>query len=146
MSKLYDLRTALKTHLVDEGLFDEPAIIIKRQTDIWNDIAVAIASTEHSVAVVIGVAEGSSADDDELVMDLTVPVTILCAPSLEEGAVPEEDLWEDMVKAVHGFVVHPSGHCQYEFKFRGFSDDVELGDNAAQWLARQTVFRVKQNF
>jgi hypothetical protein len=146
VSKLYDLRSALKAHLVDEELFAEDSIIIKRQTDIWNDIAVAIASTVNSVAVVIGVAEGSSADDDELVMELTVPVTILCPPSLEEGALPEEDLWEAMVKAVHGFVVHPSEHCQWEFKFRNFSDDVELGDNAAQWLARQTVFRVRQNF
>jgi hypothetical protein len=147
MSKLYDLRAALKAHLVANAGWDPEAIIIKRQTDIWNDVAIAIETAKNNLCMVIGVAQGRNPDPDgKLIMDLTVPVTILATITLEEGATPEEDVWEQMVLAVHGTSLHPTGHCRFEFQFESFADDIELGDGRPQWIARQTVFKVRQNF
>ena len=147
MSKLYELRAALKAHLVANAGWTEDAIIVKRQTDLWNDIAVAVETAANGACLVIGIAEGRNPDPDgKLIMELTLPVTTICSITLTEGATPEEDLWETMVKAVHGTSLHPTRHSRYEFQFVSFKDDIELGDGTPQWLARQTIFKVRQNF
>ena len=147
MSKIGDLRTALKAYLVEEELFVEEAIIIKRSLDFWNNIAIAVSASENSVVATIGIPAGDSPDPEgPLCANLVIPITILCPASMSIDDEPVEDLWEAMVNAVQGWVHHPSGHCMYEFKFQGFSDDVDLGDQAEAYNARQTVFKVLQNF
>lgn len=147
MSKLGDLRAVLKARLVSEGIFVENAVIIKRSLDFWNDISVAVSATENSVVASIDIPEGTNPDlDGPVAANLTIPITILCPASMALDDEPVEDLWEAMITAIAGWTNHPSGHCDYEFKFQGFSDDVELGDKVEFYNARQTVFKVLQNF
>jgi hypothetical protein len=97
----------------------------------------------NGAVLVIGVAEGISLDDHNLLMDLTLPVTILCEPQLRDGAAPEEELWEGIVRHIHGLNLSRSQHPEFAFRFERFSDDVELADGGTGWLARQTVFKVR---
>ncbi len=147
MSRLGDLRTALKAFLVSEELFVEDAVIIKRSLDFWNNIAVATSASKHGVVCSIDIPAGDNPDaDGPLSATLVIPITILCPASMSIDDEPVEDLWEAMVKKVHGLVLPPQRHCMYEFKFQSFSDEVELGDQAEAYNARQTVFKVLQPF
>ena len=147
MSKLHDLRTALKAHLVAQAGWAPGDIILQRQGDLWNEIATAMSTAVNGACLVIQSAKGRNPDPDgKLVMELTMRVTLICAEQLQEGQTPEEELWETMVLAVHGKSFHPSGNCIYEFQCMEFDDDVQLADGAGNWLARETVFRVRQNF
>lgn len=147
MSRLGDLRSALRDHLVAQEIFPEGAVIIRRSLDFWNDVSVAISATENSVVAAIDIPEGTNPDPDgPLAANLTIPITILCPASMSLDDEPLEDLWENMVRAVHGWNNDPTMHCHYDFRFQGFSDDVELGDQVEFYNARQTVFRVLQNF
>jgi hypothetical protein len=141
MSKLYDLRATLKQDIVQEDIgWEEDAIIIKRQTDLWNDIGTAIASAKHGAVLHIGVASGSSTDEHSLEMELTLPITILCVPQLEEDQYPEEDLWEDLVTFLQGKAMEASGSCLTGFRFKSFSDSEIETPGGYKYLARQTIF------
>lgn len=140
MSKLFDYRTALKTAIVDGDIgWTDDTVLLKRQTDLWNDVASAIQSSKNGAVLHIGVASGKRADDDELNMELSLPLTILCLPQVEEGATPEEDLWEDLVKLVEGMggSYEPRG---WRYKFESFTDLEVDADGEAFYLARQTIF------
>lgn len=141
MSKLYDLRNELKTDIIaaDIGWVDE-SIIIKRQTDLWNDIGTAIGAAKHGAALHIGVASGRSTDDHSLEMELTMPFTILCEPQVIEGEFPEEDLWEELVKFVQGKAMEGSGSCLTGFRFKSFTDSELETPGGYKYLARQTIF------
>jgi hypothetical protein len=140
MSSLHSLRKAIKDELVAKGLCEPRSIIIARQTDIWQDIAIAIDNAKDGVVWVIGVAEGSSTDEAILQMDLTIPITSFCNIELEEGATPEETKWETMLNILQEW--SPRRGCMYGMRFKRFSDDVELADGAPNYLARQTVFSI----
>jgi hypothetical protein len=154
MSSIYDLRVAIRDALVAEGIWKAEDIILKRQTDIWNDIAVAISNSMNGAALVIGVAEGvdSRSDsqqsrDKQLIQELTIPITTICEIQLTKGATPEEDLWERTTLFLNGWVPpldYTRGrHSDYRLRYQRFSDDVEMGDGQQSWLARQTIFQTK---
>lgn len=148
MSTLLDLRQSYKDALVASGLWNEEAIIIKRQTDIWNDIAVAMEATKNGCVLVIGVAAGRKNNSPgKIDLRLTMPFTIFCAPVLKPDETPEEDIWESTVGFLDGYAgIDPSGrrkHSMYELNFEDFSDDVEIADGQPHYLARQSVFSVK---
>ncbi len=152
MSTVYDLRASIAAALVTAGIWQEDEIIIKRQTDIWNDIALAVGTSKNGMALAIGVAEGVSANKDAsagIWNDLTIPITTFCSVSLEEGATPEEDIWERTVGFLNGWVGRDAlgkpNHSQYRLIYQRFSDDVELADQVASFLARQTIFTAKHH-
>jgi hypothetical protein len=140
MSKLYDMRQALADSIIAAGIgWTADTVLIKRQTDLWNDVATSIASSKSGAVLHIGVAEGDSQGADDLEMEVSVPLTILCLPQCEEGATPEEDLWEAMVKHVHDLRLGTDHHA-YRFKFKSFSDLEIEADGGTGYLGRQTIF------
>lgn len=141
MSKLYDMREALAASIIAADIGWTPSnVILKRQTDLYNDIATAInGQRSHGSVLHIGVAEGVATEDDELEMDVTVPVTIICLPQLRDGDTPEEDLWEDLVRHVSGLVLGTE-HVSYRFRFRSFTDLEITLDRGSKYLGRQTIF------
>lgn len=143
MSQLFDMRSALADSIVQANIgWKECDIILKRQTDLWNDVATALAASNTGSVLHIGVAEGDSTEDDGLEMNVTVPLTILCPPQLADGATPEEDLWEALVKHVHDLRLG-SDPFAYRFRFKSFSDVEIEADGGTGYLGRQTVFQRK---
>lgn len=140
MSKLYDMRQALADSIIAAGIgWTADTVLIKRQTDLWNDVATAIASSKSGAVLHIGVAEGDAQGEDDLEMEVSVPLTILCLPQCEEGATPEEDLWEAMVRHVHDLRLGTDHHA-YRFRFKSFSDLEIEADGGTGYLGRQTIF------
>lgn len=141
MSKLFDLRQALADSIVAADIgWTANSIIILRQTDLWNAVALAINESEHGCVLHIGVAEGDSTEDDSLEMEVSVPLTILCLPQVVANATPEEDLWEELVRHVHDLRVGTE-HYAYRFRFKSFADIEVEADGGTGYLARQTVFK-----
>lgn len=144
MSKLYDLRAALAAAIIAEGMgFTADNTIILRKGDLWNDLATAIASAKNGLALHIGIAEGAAEGDDGArgPISLTIPVTILTAPALDDGVTPEEDVWEALVLFVDGLKLDARDHAYHEFRFKSFSDiEIPDPDRGTAWTGRQTVF------
>lgn len=141
MSQLYDMREALRDSIIAAGIgWTADTILLKRQTDLWNDVATAISASAAGAVLHIGVAEGNSTEDDGLEMEVTVPLTILCLPQCDDGATPEEDLWEALVTHVHDLRLgsEPFG---YRFRFQSFTDLEIDADGGTGYLGRQTVFK-----
>jgi hypothetical protein len=143
VSKLYDLREALAASIVTADIgWAAGDIILRRQTDLWNDVATAIAGSKNGAVLHIGVAEGDSTEEDGLEMNVTVPLTILCLPQVLQDAAPEEDLWEALVKHVHDLRLSADSFY-YRFRFKSFSDVEIEADGGTGYLGRQTVFQRK---
>jgi hypothetical protein len=143
MSKLYDLRQALGNAIIAANLgWSQNTIILKRQTDLWNDVATSIEVSQNGAVLHIGTAEGTATEDDGLEMEVTVPITILCLPELVEGATPEEDLWEALVLFVHDLRLD-NLHHSYRFRFKSFSDLEIEADGGTGYLGRQSIFTRK---
>lgn len=142
MSKLYDMRRTLADKIIAADIgWTMDTVLLKRQTDLWNDVATAIASAANGAVLHIGIADGAGNDGNALLMELTLTLTILVLPVVtDDGATPEEDLWEDLVKFVHGLRVGDRDHCLHEFRFKSFSDGDLQADGGTQYLARQTIF------
>lgn len=144
MSKLYDMRQALAARIISFNIgWTDQNILIKRQADLFNEIATKISAAKNPNRAVlhIGIAEGSSTEEDGLEMDLTLPLTIICVPKVVQGQRPEEDLWEDLVTHVHDLRIEEADHWNYRMRFAGFSDiDIEA-DSGSAWLGRQTIFK-----
>jgi len=121
----------------------DDTVLVKRQTDLWNDVATAISSADNGAVLHIGVAAGESQEGDDLVLDLTIPITILIAPVAAEGVKPEEDLWEDLVSFVNKRRLPSTDHTFWEFIFKSFSDGDLITDEGILYLARQTIFTKK---
>lgn len=142
MSKGLDKRTALKTAIVAANIgWVADSIIVKRQTDLWNDISTAIAcrKTSHRCALHIGAPEGKRADEDELEIDLTMTLTIVASPVIVKGETPEEDLWEDLVKFVDNLTLGTNTPERYRLRYQSHQD-VDLDNDGISYLGRQTVF------
>lgn len=141
MSKLYDMRRALADSIIAANIgWTEETIILKRQTDLWNDVATAMATAVNGAVLHIGIVEGSAKEGYGLMMDLTVPLTIICSPVVDAEATPEEDLWEALITFVQGHTLTSEDHCMYEFQFKSFSDSDLEADGGTRYLARQTIF------
>jgi hypothetical protein len=143
MSKLYDIRQALADSIAEAGIVPADAIVIKRQTDLWNDVALAVNASQDSICLHIGIAAGDATEPDELEMEVTVPLTLIVPPSIVDGATPEEDVWEALVKHVHDLRLNESDHYAYRFRFKSFADQTIEADDGTAYLGRQTVFAYK---
>jgi hypothetical protein len=140
MSKLYDLREALAASIIAADIgFTSENVILKRQTDLWNDVASSIDASKDGVVLHIGIAEGAGTEDEELEIDTTIPLTILALPQVDENARPEEDLWEDLVRHVHDLRLGTDHHA-LRFIFKSFTDLEIEADRGTGYLGRQTVF------
>jgi hypothetical protein len=140
MSALYDMREDLAISIINAAIgWKSENILLKRQTDLWNDVATAIAASTHGVVLHIGVAEGKSTEPGCLEMEITVPLTLLCLPQVIENATPEEDLWEALVQHVHDLRLG-TDHFSYRFQFKSFTDLEIEADGGTGYLGRQTVF------
>ena len=143
MSKLYDMRADLAASIIAADIgWTADTIILKRQTDLWNDVATSICASAAGAVLHIGVAEGRSSEEDGLELEITVPLTILCLPQVEEGATPEEDLWEALVSHVHDLRLGTDHHA-YRFRLKSFTDLEIEADRGTGYLGRQTVFTRK---
>lgn len=142
MSKLFDKRQDLAADIIAANIgWTADNIVYKRQTDLWNDVATAIAAGSGSV-LHIGAASGDAGEGDELDMECTMVLTILCPPELADDATPEEDLWEALVNHVHDLRLG-NEHVTYRLKFKSWVDaDIEA-DGGTAYLARQTTFNFK---
>jgi hypothetical protein len=142
MSRLFQLRQDLAAAIIAAmpTVFSADNVILKRQGDLWNDIATAVAASASGMALHIGIAEGASTEDDGLEMEITVPLTLLCPPEVVAGATPEEDVWETLVAAVHDMRLNPADPYAYRFRFKSFSDIEVPADRGTAYLGRQTVF------
>lgn len=139
--KLYDMRDALGDSIIAAAIgWTADTILIKRQTDLWNDVATAIQCSKNGAVLHIGVAEGAATEEAGLEMDVTLALTILCLPQLTDGAIPEETLWEDLVKHVHDLRLVSTDPYAYRFRFKSFSDIEIDSDRGTAYLGRQTVF------
>lgn len=115
-------------------------IILDRQTDVWNDLAAAIAASSHGIALHVGVAEGTATEEDGLEMEITVPLTLVATHQTPPGAAPEEEIWEALTAHVHDLRLCPAETYAQRFRFRSFSDVEMAADRGTPWLGRQTVF------
>jgi hypothetical protein len=142
VSKGLNKRQALKDAIVAANIgWTADSIVVKRQTDLWNDITSAIAcrKTAHRCALHIGAPEGKRADDDELEIDLTMTLTIVASPVAVKGETPEEDLWEDLVKFVDNLTLGTNTPERYRLRYQSHQD-VDLDNDGISYLGRQTVF------
>lgn len=146
MSKLYSLRREIRDLLLADG-WSADEVIIKRRTNIWNDVAVATGASKHGQCLVIGVAKGTNTarnrgSSKRLHMDVTVPITMIELPTVDlaqpdEGDEDEDDRWEAMCLLLQGEALGRSA-IHYELEFDSF-EDVE--DDS--YVIRQTVFKTR---
>ena len=144
MSKMYDLRAALKTAIVaaDIGFVDE-AVLIRRQGSFWNQVASAISNAKHGSILHIGIASGKPTEEESLEMELSIPLTIIAKPQVGREARPEEDLWEDLVTTVHDLRLPGTGFYKDRLIFDGFQDIDIVADGGTAYLGRQTIFKCR---
>ena len=141
MSKLYDLRQALADAIIAAEIgWTAETILLKRQGDLFNDLATGLATAANGAMLHIGIAEGAANPKHRLSAELTIPLTIVCLPQVEEGATPEEDLWEALVRLVSGLRLPGEEHSYSEFRFKSFSDIEITLDGGTSYLGRQTIF------
>jgi len=144
MSKMYDLRAALKTAILAANIgWEDETVLIKRQGSFWNDVATAISSAKHGAVLHIGIASGKPTEEESLEMELSLPVTIIAEPQVDDAAKPEEDLWEALVTAVHDLRLPGTGFYKDRLIFDGFQDIDILADGGTAYLGRQTIFKCR---
>ena len=142
MSRLFNLRKAVQTTLVDAGLWQADEIIIRRRGKIWNQVANAIAVARHRAILVVGVANGD-ADSSRtplsklIPMTVTVPITMIEAPEPDAAETEEDDLWENSVALLQGNSLGRTERLP-DFIFERF-DEVEH----ERYIIRQAVFKTR---
>ena len=141
MSGLYSLRDEIRQLLLRDGLWAGGEVLIKRRTDIWNDVAVAAAASAAGQCVVVGTAKGTpqksqSKESKRILMEVTIPVTLIELPRTGPEEDPTEDQrWEATVLRLQG---SPLGRPDmiYNLLFDGFE---EVEDK--EYVIRQTTFK-----
>ena len=141
MSKLYDLRQNLRDSIVGADIgWTENSVIIKRQTSLWNDVATAISTAKHGCVLHIGIAQGKGEEEEGLLDLVSVILTILTTPQVDDEATPEEDLFEDLLNHVNGLYLSETEHCNNSFKYISWTDQDVEADGGTRYMARQIVF------
>jgi hypothetical protein len=145
MSKIYQVRKVIREILTVDGLWHADEVLIKRRTDIWNDVAVACAASARGQCLVIGVAKGRSLTKTQggkrLRIELTIPVTLLETPNVDpevdesDPEVDEDTRWEAMVMRLQESPLGRSA-LHYSLQLEDF-EDVEDDD----YVIRQAVFK-----
>lgn len=146
MSKLYDIRKAVKSLLLQGDLWTDGEVIIKRRSAVWNDVSVATQASKCGQCLVVGVAKGNpsgkqNARSKRLLMDIIIPITLIELPTVNDDepsdydTTDEDTRWEATVMRLLG---DPLGRSEdhYELTFDGFED---LDDK--EYVIRQTTFK-----
>lgn len=146
MSQLYDIRKAVKSLLLQDGLWGKDEVLIKRRTQIWNDVSVACQASEHGQCLVVGVAKGTTSNKQNarskrLLMDIIIPITLIELPTVSDeepsdyATTDEDTRWEETVMRLLGDPLGRSAE-HYELTFDGFED---VDDD--EYVIRQTTFK-----
>jgi hypothetical protein len=146
MSSLYQVRRGIRELLTEGGLWAEDEVIIKRRTDIWNDVAVACAASARGQCLVVGVAKGRRMGTSgrrgvkTIRLEVTIPITLMELPTIapeqaEEGEPDEDDRWEATVMRLDG---DPLGRSPLHFQL-----DLEEFEDVEdeEYVIRQTIFK-----
>jgi hypothetical protein len=146
MSNLYTIRREIRDLLTAGALWAEGEVIIKRRTNIWNDVAVACAASEHGQCLVVGVAKGrrvgtsGTRGKKTIRLEVTIPLTLIELPDVSpeqaaEGAADEDDRWEATVRLLDGDALGREPlHFQLDFDdFEDVEDD--------EYVIRQSTFK-----
>jgi hypothetical protein len=146
MSELYDVRRRMRDALVAAGLWAEDEILIRRRGNLWNDVAVAVGTSARRQCLVIGLAKarrrsgGTSGRRQMLALDVTIPVTLIELPFLDEpeADVPEDEdsRWEATLLALQGEKLGRQ-MIHHRLEMREFE---EVEDE--EYLMRQAIFEV----
>ena len=141
MSGLYSLRDQIRQLLLQDGLWQDDEVLIKRRTDIWNAISVAAEASAAGQCVVVGVAKGvpqksQTKQSKRILMEVTIPITLIELPRVDPEVDPEEDVrWEATLLRLQGQSLGRADTIYY-LTFDGFE---EVSDNA--YVIRQTTFK-----
>jgi hypothetical protein len=146
MSNLYKLRRDIRDLLVEDCLWDREEILIKRRTDIWNDVAVACAASARGQCLVVGVAKGRRVGTSgrrgvkTIRLEVTIPLTLMELPNTapeqaEEGEPDEDDRWEATMTRLDG---DPLGRSPLHFQL-DLEDFEDVEDE--EYVIRQTIFK-----
>jgi hypothetical protein len=146
MSNLYKIRRDIRDLLVEESLWESDEILIKRRSNIWNDVAVACGASARGQCLVVGVAKGRRIGTSgrrgakTIRLEVTIPITLLELPDVEstqpeEGEPDEDDRWEETVMRLDGDALGRSPlHFQLDLEdFEDVEDD--------EYVIRQTIFK-----
>jgi hypothetical protein len=159
-SKLQRLRAAIKAILTSDftdpqsgavlpPLWEEGAVIAGRQTDIWNDLAVAISGATHGTACTISIPTGEGTEEDGLENDLIVAITNFAGFATTPGEEPEEILFEETVRRLHNAIPVFEGsvpHWNYRLRYQNWSEAGDLipeDRTDAFQFARQFTFKIR---
>lgn len=106
MSKVLDLRTAIKTALVDAEVLAAERIVVERQTDVLAMVSQIVAQT-GAVALTIAPARGVivNADSKNPLWAVTLTLTLWTRTVLSLEETPEETVHEAMIAALHHLVI-----------------------------------------
>lgn len=159
MSVLKNYRRAIKATLVAANVLPAKQIIIDRQADEWEVIGQAIEMAENGLCLHIAEASGTNTDpdSDEILAEVNIVLTIFCEPVYHPTADddydstsadpvvdtwPEEELWEAMVRTLHGKFIEAAGstlinHCRYWLRMLSWSHV----PNEFDYYARATTFK-----
>jgi hypothetical protein len=144
VAKLLQVRQFLRTHIAAADIgFSEDSIIIRRQSDLWNEVATAIAASENGAILHIGVADGTNSESAGLELEADIPITILALPQIQPDQFPEELLWEDLIKTVQGLKPSAGLPWLYRFRMTRWTDMDLAADDGTTYLGRMTVFTAR---
>ena len=132
MSKIYDFRDALKSHIVDANIgLDETDVIIERQADIMTNINTVVAKVDgNGVALTIGAARGRHVNPKSvrsLSFDVTFKIQLWVLPIYDQSKKAEEDIFEPLVRLLHGAQIGDSPHCSQTLHVEDFEDVPDPG-------------------
>jgi hypothetical protein len=129
-------------------------VLIKRRTDLWNAVSVAVAASQSGQCIVVGVAKGSPDKSQrkgskQLMMEVTIPLTLIELPSVHHEEewrtvmdfgipTPDEDSrWEaTLMRLLDSPLGRSAEH--YGLEFDGFE---EINDE--EYVIRQTTFKTR---
>jgi hypothetical protein len=165
MSLLKNHRQAIKNALVNANVLPADQIIIDRHNDEWEAIRNAVTMAKNGLCIHIAEASGRVIEQDFADMLCTVDIEIklfaetnyqpneitddlgsitASPPALSApGAWPEEEVWESMVKELHGLIIQPLGnnnnHCSYQLHLNTWAHF----PNDFDYYCRVTTFSFK---
>lgn len=148
MSAIFDLRNAAKTLLLVDDLWTADEIIIKRRTDIWNDVATSIECSKSGQCLVIGLFAGSASNKQRkgssmLMMDVTLAFSLverhqLADPNELTDGSDEDSRFEETLLRLQGSALGRNATLAYSLEFDGFAEQED-----EQYLIRQATYKTE---
>lgn len=140
MSKAYDMRAAIKTAIVAEGLgLGEDDIIIERQADVITMIANQVSLATNGIVLVIGAMRKKNLAPRSAQRprwQCTIKISLWTLPIYDLANTPEEDITEALENFLSGHQPDPGSPfaCKTAFKL---TDCYDVPD--PDYLVRELV-------